>query len=120
MNLEKLTTWDVLAHILKQKEGRGLRSKIPAYYVWYHDLLFLVGTMGFPGYAAGLPQRKITTELIPKLEALGIKPIMKEAVYRRQFLSNPSLINKEDTWYGMENRGKFVTTNSLPGRKVFM
>jgi len=113
-HLDKLTTNDVLKHILKEKNSSELRSGIPTHYIWYHNLLFLVGRRGFPGYAASSPPIKITTELIPKLKTLGINPIIKEAVYRRFLMSSPEKTTKEDTWYGMENRGKFVTNNYIP------
>ncbi|MDA3907018.1 MAG: hypothetical protein PF484_13180 [Bacteroidales bacterium] len=108
----KLTEDEILKSIFAEKDGIGLRSSFPSHYVWYNDLLFLVGKMSFPGYSGSAPIREITNKLILKLEKLGINAIEREAVYQRHFMSNQDLITKEATWYGMENSGKFVQTNS--------
>lgn len=107
-----LTSNAILEAILSEKEGTGLRSSYPSYYVWYHDLLFLVSEMGFPGYSASAPVRAITTKLKTELDKIGITSHLRKAVYQRHFMSQQDLISKEATWYGMENMGKFIRTNS--------
>jgi hypothetical protein len=115
LNLEKLTFKDILREILDEKDGCGLRSRIPAYYVWYNDILFLVKQLSFPGYCATFPVRENTLLLYDYFKKQDVKVVMKEAVYPRQFVTSHEKITPGFTWYGMECSGKFVTTNLVPG-----
>jgi len=118
LDLEYLKYDDILKSILEERNGHGLRSKIPSYYVWYNDILFLVGKMSFPGYAASGPALKISEDLFYSLKKSGINVVIKEAVYQRFYMSKQDQITKEATWYGMENMGKFVRNNLMTGSVI--
>jgi hypothetical protein len=105
------STEGIIEAILSDRTGQGLRSRIPHVYVWYNDLLFIVSKLSFPGYCASGPASEAVFKACEQLKALGIEPVLREAVYRRVFMSNLHSITARDTWWGMENQGKFVQTN---------
>lgn len=110
-NFELLTSAEVLKALLQDQKDFGLRSQFPSYYIWYHDILFMVGDKGFPDYSASAPITQLTLELIDKLHIRAIDFTLRQPVYQRHFMSSTSTITKEATWWGMENCRKFVQTN---------
>lgn len=44
---------DLVGAILKDKEGTGVRSRYPRYYVWENGRLWLIGWIGLLGLPAG-------------------------------------------------------------------
>ncbi len=94
--------------IIADKEGDGLRSKLPWIYVWYHNLLFVVERISFPSVAASSPMSEEICRVVELLSKQGIDSIFREAVYPRIFFGKHEEITTSWTWWGMENRLKFV------------
>lgn len=117
-DFELLTSAEVLSALLQDQKDVGLRSQLPSYYVWYHDVLFLVGKKAFPGYSASASISPVTKELIKELQQLNISFTLREPVYQRHFMSSLNTITKEATWWGMENKRKFVQTNYLENNSI--
>lgn len=107
------STEGIIEAILSDRTGQGLRSRIPHVYVWYNDLLFIVSKLSFPGYCASGPASDAVFKAFEHLKKMGIEPVLREAVYRRVFMSNRHAITAQDTWWGIENQGKFVRTNLI-------
>ena len=105
------STEGIIEAILSDRNGQGLRSRIPHVYVWYNDILFIVSRLSFPTYCASGPASEAVFKACEHLREMGIEPMLREAVYRSGFMSNRHAITAGDTWWGIENQGKFVTTN---------
>lgn len=104
---ENLSGDQLAALIATESTGLGLRSSIPYVYVWYNQLLFVVSRMGFPDFNDATSIKPNVLEAVQRLNELGHVVVMREAVYFNSYRINLDGINVFDTWWGMENAGKF-------------
>jgi uncharacterized membrane protein (UPF0127 family) len=111
LNLYQLTSEQIAKHVLEDKSGNDLRSRIPSIYVWYHDLVFFIDNFGFPGYSASAPMKDSVKDAIILLQQHNISPILRDASYPRIFFNRLFDVTCFDTWWGMENHGKFIQRN---------
>lgn len=107
---ESLSAVELSEIILSEREGINLRSSIPTAYVWYNHLLFIVNRISFPTHSASREMAQIVKAAVEILISKGINPMLREAVYPSRYFSDNSKITAYDTWWGMENTGKFKTS----------
>ncbi|KAF5038125.1 hypothetical protein DSECCO2_557530 [anaerobic digester metagenome] len=106
---ESLSAVELSEIILSERDGINLRSSIPTVYVWYNHLLFIVNRIAFPPYSASRDMAQNVKAAVEILVSKGINPMLREAVYPSKYHSDNSKISAYDTWWGMENTGKFKT-----------
>ncbi len=113
VDIEKddLTSDKIVEFVLNDKPGKGLRSSMPSLYVWYHDLLFFINKTAFPGYAASKPMNNKVKNAINILKSKDVCPILRDTAYPRVYLNILKDVKPIDTWWGMENIGKFIQNN---------
>jgi len=107
---ESLSAIELSEIILSERDGINLRSSIPTVYLWYNHLLFIVNRIAFPTYSASRDMAQNVKEAVEILVSKGINPMLREAVYSSKYHSANSKITTYDTWWGMENAGKFKTS----------
>lgn len=104
---ENLSGDQLAALMASESTGLGLRSSIPYVYVWYNQLLFVVSRMGFPDFNVAASIKPNVLEAVQRLNELGFVAVLRDAVYFNTYKNNLDGINVFDTWWGMENAGKF-------------
>jgi hypothetical protein len=106
---KSLSAFELSEIILSERDGINLRSSIPIVYVWYNHLLFIVSRISFPPYSASRDMAQNVKAAVEIIVSKGINPMLREAVYPSRYFSDNSKITAYDTWWGMENTGKFKT-----------
>jgi hypothetical protein len=103
---------EIVDAILSQQNGTGLRSLVPYAYVWYHDLLFMVEQMDVPISMEPGRVNKAMYQASLIIEDKGLNPVYRKAAYPSMYYADGFLkITADDTWYGMENYGRYARHN---------